>query len=163
MEAELQAFILGFSISRYNGLASQGENRKPPLSLLSTCVPPSGFNPVSCPSFTFLDEAFKKLKFSWRSSFPFRIHPACLKVKANPFPRCGLAFVMFPWIPCISRLTVHLFRASLAVPDLSARHSANPFKSANSNLLWRREVSCLHVGQGLKHPTKDWAFQKRSS
>lgn len=64
VEAELQAFNLGFSISRYNGLASQAENQRPPLSLLFTHMPPSGFNPVSCPSFTFGYEAFKKLKFS---------------------------------------------------------------------------------------------------
>lgn len=47
-----------------------------------------GFNPVLWPSFKCLYKAFKN-QASWGSPFPFMIYPTCLKVKTNPFPRCG--------------------------------------------------------------------------
>ena len=66
-----------------------------------------------------------------------------------------LSFVMCHWIPCISLLTVYLFQASPAVPELLARHSANPFRSANTNLDLKWEASFLHVSKWLKQPIED--------
>ena len=41
------------------------------------------------------------------------------------------------------------------VPELSDRHSVNPFKSANANLVLKYEVSFLHISKRLKQPIKD--------
>lgn len=59
-----------------------------------------------------------------------------------------------PLDPMYFLLTDCLFQASPTVPELSARDSANPFRSANANLDLKWGISFLHVSKQLKQPIK---------